>query len=308
MVLAAPIQWSKWDYERFVQIAFEQLNVTGLVLMPEPLLAIYGYGIVTSIVIDLGWSKTGIWGRFEKGTLDIAAPKNLMLTSLLTDFIPIADSSVYTTGLRSIPLCLTHVHRKIWEWLETQDLEMSKDELSTLAHKIMNSGSVYAARRKGAKVQPTDEKIDWEGVPTEYEVSDTKKLKLQDIQSACLEALFGNDGEWGAAFVDALSICEPEKRVAMMQGISLMGAGSYLFHGIQQRIKDELLAALPITENYNDEHTTTEIGFAAFPDYFEPYKERTDFAALLGGAITAKVRTSFDLVLLPLKIPELSVY
>ena len=59
VLLAVPVDWTKEEHERITQIAFENLNVPGLYIAPQPLLALYGCGSVSGLVVDIGHNMTG---------------------------------------------------------------------------------------------------------------------------------------------------------------------------------------------------------------------------------------------------------
>ncbi|KAK9695318.1 hypothetical protein K7432_013038 [Basidiobolus ranarum] len=60
VLLTIPTFWPKEYRERITQIFFENMNVPGLYLAEEPLMALYGCGIVSGIVIDIGDTYTEI--------------------------------------------------------------------------------------------------------------------------------------------------------------------------------------------------------------------------------------------------------
>jgi hypothetical protein len=58
--MVVPTDWTKEEHERITQIFFENFNVPGLYLAEEPLMTIYGCGVVTGLVIDIGHNSTGM--------------------------------------------------------------------------------------------------------------------------------------------------------------------------------------------------------------------------------------------------------
>ncbi|KAJ3374418.1 Actin-like protein arp9 (SWI/SNF complex component arp9), partial [Lobulomyces angularis] len=60
ILVMIPSYWSKTDIERLTQIMFEYLNVPGLYIAEQPLMAVYGIGAVTGVVIDIGHETTDI--------------------------------------------------------------------------------------------------------------------------------------------------------------------------------------------------------------------------------------------------------
>lgn len=59
VLVAVPVQWTKLDHERITQIFFENFNVPGVYIAPQPLLALFGCGTVSGIVVDIGSQVTG---------------------------------------------------------------------------------------------------------------------------------------------------------------------------------------------------------------------------------------------------------
>lgn len=60
VLMVVPTDWTKEEHERITQIFFENFNVPGLYLAEEPLMTIYGCGVVTGLVIDIGHNSTGM--------------------------------------------------------------------------------------------------------------------------------------------------------------------------------------------------------------------------------------------------------
>lgn len=54
VLLTVPSSWTKEEYERITQIFFESFNVPGLYVAELPLMALYGCGSVSGVVIDIG--------------------------------------------------------------------------------------------------------------------------------------------------------------------------------------------------------------------------------------------------------------
>lgn len=62
VLLTVPVEWSKFELERITQMFFERFNVPGIYLAPQPLLALYGCGAVSGIVVDVGYQSTSMYG------------------------------------------------------------------------------------------------------------------------------------------------------------------------------------------------------------------------------------------------------
>ena len=63
---------SKREMEQMMQIMFETLNVPGLYLLDSSLASLYACGLVTGLVIDIGYNSTRICPVFENGVLKSA--------------------------------------------------------------------------------------------------------------------------------------------------------------------------------------------------------------------------------------------
>ncbi|KAJ3318553.1 general RNA polymerase II transcription factor [Boothiomyces sp. JEL0866] len=60
VLLNVPIKWSRDEIENVVKLMFEELNVPALFLLDQPLASLYGIGVVTGVVIDIGHTSTDI--------------------------------------------------------------------------------------------------------------------------------------------------------------------------------------------------------------------------------------------------------
>ncbi|KAJ3253472.1 general RNA polymerase II transcription factor [Boothiomyces macroporosus] len=60
VLLNVPIKWSRDEIENVVKMMFEELNVPALYLLDQPLASLYGIGVVTGVVIDIGHTSTDI--------------------------------------------------------------------------------------------------------------------------------------------------------------------------------------------------------------------------------------------------------
>jgi actin-related protein len=58
VMLLVPVEWSKNDAEIATQILFESFNVPGMFILEKPLAVVYGVGIMSGLVIDIGYETT----------------------------------------------------------------------------------------------------------------------------------------------------------------------------------------------------------------------------------------------------------
>jgi actin-related protein len=59
MLLAVPESFSFADREKISQIVFEKLNAPGLLMVDQPLCALYGENNFSGMVIDIGHETIG---------------------------------------------------------------------------------------------------------------------------------------------------------------------------------------------------------------------------------------------------------
>lgn len=55
-----PQSWTKEQLERIVQMFFESFNAPGVYIATQPLMALYGCGVVTGLVVDIGHNTTNV--------------------------------------------------------------------------------------------------------------------------------------------------------------------------------------------------------------------------------------------------------
>ena len=80
VIVTVPSTWTKGQYEQIARIFFETFNSPGLYIANHALMALYGCGNVTGLVVDIGYVilsiKFGLAGlilkRFSKGKNDDA--------------------------------------------------------------------------------------------------------------------------------------------------------------------------------------------------------------------------------------------
>jgi actin-related protein len=60
VLVSVPQSWTKHQLERIVQLFFENFNAPGIYIATQPLMALYGCGVVTGLVIDIGHNTTNV--------------------------------------------------------------------------------------------------------------------------------------------------------------------------------------------------------------------------------------------------------
>jgi actin-related protein len=65
VLLAVPSLWNRNERERIAQIFFEIIDVPGISFVEQPLLTVFGMGLVTGLVIDIGHETINVSAVFE---------------------------------------------------------------------------------------------------------------------------------------------------------------------------------------------------------------------------------------------------
>ncbi|RKP38401.1 actin family, partial [Dimargaris cristalligena] len=263
VVLAVPTGWSRNELERTAQIFFEQFNVPGIYIAEKPLLAAYGCGVLTGLVIDIGHN--------------------------FTDITPILDSTVQGHALQRLALAGAHVEERLLEVLR-QD----SGATSTLGDKLDLSFCRYVKERHFDLTR-----LNAKG---ELATNDTKPIELtyQDIKVSLnprilqtIEVLFspGLTNQYSldllAAIERAILLCDFDKRTALWDSFILTG-GLSMMKGFQAHLELRLKSILPCSDNFGDSQVQ-EVKFIKIPDYFSKFKDRPDYMAYLGATIAAKL-------------------
>jgi actin-related protein len=86
---------------------------------------------------------------------------------------------------------------------------------------------------------------------------------------------------------NSILLCEPDKRVLLMDNVVVTGEFS-LYRGLKQRMEYEFKRFMPLTDFCN-ETQPREVHFGRMPEYIELLKGRSQDASWLGAAVVAKV-------------------
>ncbi|CAO3620176.1 unnamed protein product [Cunninghamella echinulata] len=302
VLFTVPVHWNKLEYERLTQIAFENLNVPGLYIAPQPLLALYGCGSVSGLVVDIGHNST--------------------------DINVIVDSIVQQSSNLTIPIGGKHFDQYLLTLLQqdkdlVQQCQVANVDLDEkFAHHIRELNIFHVAF--GHSLQQTATSVvesDITGVPvaTMEEIADNEtsndddeepvnmpdfeeieynghKFKIGSYRHKVYDPLFKpqlikvDSLPLAVAMQLAVDNCEPpEIRPKLWENVVLAG-GCGLIKGLRRRIKGEVGRLLPISENAGDTQTRV-IGFLRIPDYFTVLKnkEYQQYSTWLGGQIVAKL-------------------
>ncbi|KAL1922022.1 uncharacterized protein VTP21DRAFT_10664 [Calcarisporiella thermophila] len=265
VLLAVPSTWTKDEYERVAQIFFESFNSPGIYITEQPLLALYGAGSVTGLVIDIGHETT--------------------------DITPVIDSIVQHHATQQLHLGGKHLEEYLLRLLSANEqiksqLEGKPIDLS-LARHIKESGV--------CRVIPPSTEAE---ANAEMEVTlpdGNGKLRLGEVGSQIADPLFRPEllgkqciSLQEAAMVSILA-CEPERRPNLWDCVVVTG-GTSLIPGLRERVQQEIEALLAVSENPG-ETQSHEIKPRVIPEYFTALKDTSaqHYATYLGGAIVAKL-------------------
>nr|KAJ3423201.1 general RNA polymerase II transcription factor [Polyrhizophydium stewartii] len=69
VLLNVPATWSRGDQERATQVLFEYINAPGVFLLDQALASLYGVGVTSGLVVDVGHSTTTISPVFDNVVL-----------------------------------------------------------------------------------------------------------------------------------------------------------------------------------------------------------------------------------------------
>ncbi|RUS20556.1 actin family, partial [Endogone sp. FLAS-F59071] len=298
VLLTVPSSWTKEEYERITQIFFESFNVPGLYVAEQPLMALYGCGSVSGVVIDIGHD-----------TIDVVSIVDSLIVHHSTHVLDVAgrEADEYLlAGLRLDEVLRVELGDEADELLDVEfarfvkespgvcdvsvgyEVEIAIEEGKEVIPGVAAVAAVTAPPAQLPKIPPQERaEIEYKG----------RKVTIGSYRHSLYDPLFdpfliNRTGLIGLAEAIKLSIttCEPaDIRLRLWENLVVTGGGS-LIMGIKERIKAELLPYLPASDNAGDTQAR-EIKFLRIPDYFtllrEPQYQR--FAAWLGAEIVAKL-------------------
>jgi len=254
---------STWK-DKLTQIAFDQLMVPALCVLDQGLAALYGAGVLSGFVLDVGHEFT-----------DISVVIDGLLLKHASTSIPI--------GGRDLDLWILELAREDTQL--HQQLEMPMD--LEFARLIKESGA--------SRVLQTPD----ESMPTDRVTCKLldKTVTIGPWRALVAEPLF-NPGMLTRQVVTSGIIQEllavsrkldiDQQRIAW--GRVLVTGQSSKLAGFHQRLQWELQQQLPITEYAADAQPSVEFKLICSPpDYLSELADRGDLLTLLGGKIASKV-------------------
>ncbi|KAK3828784.1 MAG: actin family [Benniella sp.] len=259
VLMVVPTDWTKEEHERITQIFFENFNVPGLYLAEEPLMTIYGCGVVTGLVIDIGHNSTDI-----TPILDTQIQRNAIQT------LPLAGSDFDSYFLQLLKADAQLVR----EYGEPLDLEFARH--------LKESGV--------CQVLGKDERENKSRAQAEY---NGKSFTVGSARYKAYDPLFNPDlvGKRVLNIIEAIHAaqfgCKAEKRQSLWEAIIVTG-GSCQVKGLQTRLQGEIEDSLSVSENFG-EFQIREVKFLKIPEYFPALKDSIVHAGFLGSEIVAKL-------------------
>ncbi|KAJ1974611.1 hypothetical protein H4R35_003531 [Dimargaris xerosporica] len=260
VLLTTPCQWSRDELERTTQVFFERFNVPGLYIVEQPLLALYGCGMLTGLVIDI-------------------------------DIVPVVDSAIQHHALHRLPIGGADIEARLLHLLR-QDAGL----VAQLGESLDEEFSRYVKERHLKVTLPGSHATDEPAHPsTEPLTFDYKgqKVTIRANLSPCVDVLF-EPSLAGKVCLDVASAveksilaCDSDKRTALWDGLILTG-GIAQIQGLQSELDRQLARVLTCSENFS-ETQVREAKFHKIPEYFTGYKDRSDLMTFLGGTMMAKL-------------------
>ncbi|KAG1047274.1 hypothetical protein G6F43_010269 [Rhizopus delemar] len=306
VLIAVPVQWTKLEHERITQIFFENFNVPGVYIAPQPLLTLFGCGAVSGVVIDIGSQTTDV---------NIVVDSNIQTQSSF--MIPMGGDQLdsYLLQLLEKDTQLVEAFQRHQMTLDTafakhvRELprmchvafghELNKDvkqELSKAMEEIPTTATEELLDEDNPKSKEEEDDEDY--TPPEHIQIDYQghSFTLGPYRHQVFDPLFAPDlvGSDTLSLPDAVRLavmnCEPpEIRPKLWESIALTG-GCSLTSGLTKRIKAEFSLFLPQSNNAGDTQPRT-IHLLRIPDYFTVLKEKKYhlYSTWLGAEIVAKL-------------------
>ncbi|KAJ3195770.1 hypothetical protein HK101_011112 [Irineochytrium annulatum] len=276
LIAVLPPQWGPDDADRLCQIAFEVLNCPGFYLAEAPVCAVYGAGITSGVVADLGHETmtiacvvdnvlikhstivVDVGGRDAQALLK----KHLLADSQFLSELGGEPSDALVLALRESDVCeVKHLREQTTEKglaaLKRIDLDSNLAELSPFLKGKKVSVGPYRLKTHEVFFDPILVGKNMIGLP---------------------EALAISIGQ----ATDSL-----EKRLMLWENVLVTG-GCCCVKGLKDRLEKDLEVHLAASETAH-EFQAKEVKYAKIPEFFAAYKDRGNGAVYLGATIVAKV-------------------
>ncbi|KAJ2823049.1 hypothetical protein FBU31_004407 [Coemansia sp. 'formosensis'] len=269
ILFSVPPLWPKTDLESLTQIAFEDLNAPSILIVEQPLLAMYGNNAATGLVVDFGHTTTTV-------------------TAIL-------DSSIQWSCIAQSEIAGAAVTERLHQLLkEDAELcaEFGNDGVPMeFAVALKESGLCKIQLLSTDDDDDSDDGKGSEGQPELLFQGKKYKVKADALDKAARILITPDDGKnVGVASLMKQVVlgCETEKRAGLWESIHVVG-GSSRFGGLKDCLQLELERSVLPSSNIYANSQSREIKFGSLPDYFAGWRGRDYLAGFLGACIVAKI-------------------
>ena len=217
LVTEPPLNPTK-DRERMAQILFEMLNVPALFIANTATLSLYSLGLTTGLVVELGHGVCHIVPVYQGYTISNAIIRIDLGGRNVTDYLKhLLNKSGYNFT--------TTAEHEVVEHIKYQLAYVSQDPQAETNNFLIEQVK-------------------------EYEMPDGQKIKVAQERFWCTEVFFNPSllGKETKGLPDlikeSVDKCEINIRTTLLSNI-VMGGGSTLFPGLEQRLLKEVKGRLP---------------------------------------------------------------
>ncbi|RNF09506.1 actin-like protein [Trypanosoma rangeli] len=253
-----PVSTSREDREHICELFFEAFDVPLLAMTNAAAASVYSTGRTSGLVLDSGEDCTTVNAIWEGYNLQHAFHSSSIAGRTLTD--------------------------RLFGYLRGKGYALSTADDRCLVEKIKRS-CCYVAANAEVEMMNFGNKTQHDS----YELPDEQHIYLQESQFMVPELLFhplkdcdsgGGEVGWAEAVTHVVRKAPPFTQSHLLENV-VLGGGNTLFPGIEQRLRQDMLAL-----NTNGEQG---INCIAFPD--------RDLAAWVGASVVASMPTFSQLCL-----------
>ncbi|KAI9361713.1 actin family [Pilaira anomala] len=305
VLIAVPVQWTKLDHERITQIFFENFNVPGVYIAPQPLLTLFGCGTVSGIVVDIGSQTTDVnivvdsnmqlqstfsipigGDIFDAYFLQLLK-KDTKLVSQIDNLTDVSLDIDFARYVRELPgICNVSIGHELADNMAAAELLNAMEESEIVDEILDEEQNPKKIEDEEVGELPETVDIEYKGHtftigPYRHDVLDPLfSPELLDIDSPSLPE---------AMRLSAMNCEPPEIRPKLWENIAITGGCCNTF-GLARRIKTEVQLFLPHSENAGDTQPR-QLSFLRIADYFTVLKDKKyqQYSTWLGAEIVAKL-------------------
>ncbi|KAJ3416629.1 hypothetical protein HDV05_000911 [Chytridiales sp. JEL 0842] len=273
VLVCLPLTWSQADIERLVQLLFEKMNVPGLYIAEKPLMALFGCGVLSGLVIDVGHETM----------------------ELCEDIAAVVDCQVTRHTAQSIPLGGKNVEHYLHKLLQQDSTFMSQwgpqtpiDPEFVKALKESNVCEVKLFREHATpEALKSAGRAEFVYKGKTYSIGTSRFLAFELLFNPSLDGLDVMGIAEAASLVVMSGHDSPEKRFQLWDSVLLTG-GMAAVKGLKERLEKEFEVYLASSET-SSEFQGKDMKFVKVPEYLLAYREKESEAGFLGGVVVAKV-------------------